>query len=110
MGLVRGDVVTVVLASEFGKPRPAVVIQSDLFATKESVVVIPMTSDLRPQSVLFRKRMYPTSANGLQLESDIMIDKISAVARARVGKTVGKLSQDEMSELTAALALFLGYS
>ncbi|MGA7156378.1 MAG: type II toxin-antitoxin system PemK/MazF family toxin [Acidobacteriaceae bacterium] len=110
MGLARGDVVTVVLASEFGKPRPAVIVQSDLFATGESVVVIPMTSDLRPHAVLFRKRIDPSAANGLQLASDLMIDKISAISRARVGKTIGRITHEEMAEMTAALALFLGYS
>jgi mRNA interferase MazF len=108
MGLVRGDIVTVVLASEYGKPRPAVLIQSDFFQTKDSIVVAPMTSDLRPGSVLFRKRVRPSPNNGLLVESDIMIDKISAIPRAKVGKRIGHLEATEMIELTAAVTLFLG--
>lgn len=108
MGLVCGDVVTVELASEYGKPRPAVVVQSDIFPTKNSVVIVPMTSDLRPQSVLLRKRITPSATNGLLVESDIMVDKISAIPRAKVGRTIGRMRPEEMAELTAALALFLG--
>jgi mRNA interferase MazF len=109
MGITRGDVVTVVLASEYGKPRPAVIVQSDIFQTKESVVVVPMTTDLRPNSVLFRKRIMPSPENGLQFESDIMVDKISAIPRVKVGKIIGRLQPAEMADLTVALALFLGY-
>lgn len=109
MGITRGDVVTVVLASEYGKPRPAVIVQSDIFQTKDSVVVVPMTTDLRPNSVLFRKRVIPSEANGLELESEMMIDKISAIPRAKVGKTIGRLQPEEMADLKETLALFLGY-
>jgi mRNA interferase MazF len=109
MGIARGDVVTVVLASEYGKPRPAVVVQSDLFLSMESIVVVPLTTDLRPNSVLFRKRIIPSTGNGLQLESEMMVDKISAIPRAKVGKIIGRMQPEEMADLTAALAIFLGY-
>ena len=109
MGIARGDVVTVVLASEYGKPRPAVIVQSDIFHTRQSVVVVPMTTDLRPKSVLFRKRVVPSESNGLQLESEMMVDKISAIPRSKVGRTIGRLQPEEMADLTEALALFLGY-
>lgn len=42
----RGDVVTVVLPGAFGKPRPALVIQSDLFADHPSVL------DIRRQNMI----------------------------------------------------------
>jgi mRNA interferase MazF len=63
---------------------------------------------LRPNSALFRKRVIPCTANGLQVESDIMVDKISAIPRAKVGKTIGRLQREEMAEITALLAIFLG--
>ena len=44
----RGDLVPVVLAGAYGKPRPALVIQSDLFALHPSLTVLPVTSELRP--------------------------------------------------------------
>ena len=99
---------TVVLASEYGKPRPAVLLQSDLFPTRHSVVVVPLTSDLRPEAVLFRKHIKPSATNGLFVDSELMIDKISAIPRAKVGKRIGRLDAAELLELTAAIALFLG--
>ena len=109
MGLVRGDLTTVVLAGAYGKPRPAVILQPNFFAELDSVVVAPITSHLRPSAALFRKRIKPSSSNGLHIESDIMIDKISAVPRERTGKKIGHLHADEMAEITAAIALFLGF-
>ena len=47
MRLRRGDVVTVAASGDFGKPRPAVVVQSDAFPPEHaSVVVCQMTSAL----------------------------------------------------------------
>src|ERR1700676_1928574 len=50
----RGDVVTIVLPGAYGKPRPALVIQSDLFDALGSLTVLPITSELgtRPRVVL----------------------------------------------------------
>ncbi|MEZ1817420.1 type II toxin-antitoxin system PemK/MazF family toxin, partial [Pseudomonas aeruginosa] len=42
----RGDLVTVALQGDYGKPRPALVIQSDQFPGTASVVVLPVTSTL----------------------------------------------------------------
>lgn len=47
MHLRRGDVVTVAASGDFGKPRPAVVVQSDVFPYEHaSVIVCQMTSTL----------------------------------------------------------------
>lgn len=47
----RGDLVTVSLPGNYGKPRPALVIQSDLLAELESVILYPITSDLKNAAV-----------------------------------------------------------
>lgn len=60
----RGDLVTVALPGAYGKPRPALVTQSDLLAELESVLVCPITSDLR--DVMFRVTVEPSLTNGLQ--------------------------------------------
>jgi mRNA interferase MazF len=74
--------VTVVLPRDYGKPRPALVIQSDLFDEHPSVTVLPLTTDLRP-TPLFRIDIAPSGENGLRAPSQVMVDKPQAAPRAK---------------------------
>lgn len=103
----RGHLVTVALQGDYGKPRPALIIQSDLFADHPSVTILPVTSELLP-TPLFRIRVAPNQVNGLQKTSDIMVDKVQSVARDRIGTVVGRLAEEKMIEVSRALAVFLG--
>jgi mRNA interferase MazF len=103
----RGDVVTVALSGDYGKPRPAVVIQIDLFQNLDSTVVLPMTSDLRAMPE-FRIDVEPASANGLRVPSQVMIDKPAALPRAKIGKRIGTLDRATLVEIDRRLAVFLG--
>jgi len=105
--MMRGKLVTVALQGDYGKPRPAVVIQSDLFDEHPSVTVLPLTTELR-DTPLFRIDVKPSLDNGLQKRSQIMIDKIHTVPRAKVGATLGRLSDDEQIAVNRSLVLFLG--
>jgi mRNA interferase MazF len=107
VGLKRGDLTTVIVPGDYGKPRPAVVIQSDLFDGIHSVVVLLTSSHQRPDLPLIRYSLIPTESNGLILPTDVMIDKIFTLPRTRAGGKIGHLKKSEMSEITAALALFL---
>lgn len=109
MALTRGDLVTVALHGDYGKPRPALVIQSDLFGNHPSITVLPVTSDLRA-TPLFRVQVEPSAANGLQLPSQVMVDKAYTVARERVGDPFGRLVPEQMVAVDRALALFLGFA
>ena len=103
----RGDVVVCAAPGDYAKPRPAVVVQSDLFnPTHASVVVCPITTHL-VDAPLFRLAIRPGRANGLNIDSQIMVDKLIALKRERVGKRVGKLSQREMLRLDRALRVWL---
>ena len=42
----QGDIIAVSLPGDYGKPRPAVVVQSDDFAHLHSVTVLPLTSNV----------------------------------------------------------------
>jgi mRNA interferase MazF len=105
----RGDLVTIALQGAYGKPRPALVIQSDLFDAHPSVAVLPVTSELR-DAPLFRVRLEPNSTNGLRQPSDIMADKPQTVPRDKVGAAIGRLDDDAMLRVNRALALFLGFA
>lgn len=103
----RGDLVTVALQGDLGKPRPALVIQSDLFDEHPSVTILPVTSDLR-DAPLLRLTLSPTPANGLRAESQIMADKPQSVARDKVGAVIGRLAGSDMVAVNRALVVFLG--
>lgn len=105
----RGDIVTVSLSGDYGKPRPALVIQSDLFDEHPSVTVLPITSELR-ETPLFRIKLEPNKENGLQKSSQIMVDKTHTVSREKVGEPFGKLNDDQILSINRALALFLGFA
>jgi mRNA interferase MazF len=105
----RGDLVTVVVKGDYGKPRPALVIQSDLFAEHPSVTVLPITSEIRA-TPLFRLAVKLEPNNGLKKPSQIMVDKCLTVPREKLGKVFGRLNDSEMLAVNRALALFLGFA
>ena len=102
----RGDLVTVSLQGGYGKPRPAVVVQSNLLGDLDSVVVCPVTSELR--TAAFRVTVEPTSANGLQLLSQVMVDKLSTLSRSKVSEPFGRLDEGLMRAVDRALLLIVG--
>ena len=105
----RGDVVIVAARGAFsGKPRPAVVVQTDLLnPTHTSVILAPLTTDLR-DALSFRVRVEPTTENGLREAADVMVDKLLAVPRAKVHRRVGELDVQATTRLDRALAVVLG--
>jgi len=103
----RGDLVTIALQGDYGKPRPALVIQSDLFSEHPSVVVLPVTSEIR-DTPLFRVTIAPNEINRLSRASDVMVDKVQTVARDKVGLVFGRLSQEELLSVNRMLAVFIG--
>jgi len=105
----RGDIVTVALGGDYGKPRPALVIQSDLFDAHPSVTVLPVTSELR-ETPLFRVRIEPSPENGLRKISEIMVDKAHTIARERAGSVIGRLDDETLLAVNRALAVFLGFA
>lgn len=105
--MTRGDVVTIAMQGDFGKPRPALVIQADQFDEHASVTVLPVTSTL-VAAPLLRITVQPSVENGLQKPSQVMVDKAMTVKRDKVGPTVGRIDVDVMVEVERCLAVFLG--
>lgn len=97
------------LPSTYGKPRPGLIIQSDLFHIHPSFTVLPLTSELR-DAPLFRIRVEPDEVNRLSSISQIMIDKAHTISCEKAGKVFGRLSDEIMLEVNRALAVFLGFS
>jgi mRNA interferase MazF len=105
----RGDLVAIALPGAYGKPRPALVIQSDFFHAHPSVTVLPVTSELR-ETPLFRIDVEPDAGNGLRRRSQIMVDKAQTVAREKIGTRIGRLSDDVLVAVERSLAVFLGFA
>jgi mRNA interferase MazF len=103
----RGDVVTVAAPGDYGKPRPALVIQSDLFEELPSVTLCLVTSELR-DAPIFRITVDPSPENGLRRISQVQVDKVLTVARERVGATIGRLDDATMLKVNRSLAVFIG--
>lgn len=103
----RGDLVTVALQGDQGKPRPALVVQADHFADLTGVTVLPITGT-RLDAPLLRVEVEPTAQNGLAKRSQIMVDKPQTPPRSKVGAVIGHLDDATMLAVSRALALFLG--
>lgn len=104
----RGQLVTVAAPGDYGKPRPALVVQSNLFADLPSVTVCLITSTRREDANLFRIEIEPSPENGLRQISHVTIDKITTVALERVGGVIGVADDATMLRINRALAVFLG--
>jgi mRNA interferase MazF len=100
----RGDVVAVSLPGDYGKPRPALVIQSDLFDEHPSVTVLPITSHL-VNAPLLRIDIGPES--GLERASQIQVDKAQTPRRERMGSVIGRADEATLRAVNSALAVFL---
>mgnify|MGYP001404387156 CR=1 FL=1 len=104
----RSDLVTVAAAGDYGKPRPAVLVQTDAFPERyASVVVCQLTSELA-DAPDFRVTIDPSPENGLRLTSQVMADKPVTIRRERIGPRIGRLGDRDMVRLGAALAFVLG--
>lgn len=104
----RGDIVIVSAPGDYGKPRPAVIVQSDLFnETHASVAACLLTSDIQ-DAPLFRIDVESTAETGIKERSQVMVDKIVAMRRERLGEPVGKVDDKTLVRINRSLALFLG--
>ncbi|MCL2524270.1 MAG: type II toxin-antitoxin system PemK/MazF family toxin [Betaproteobacteria bacterium] len=105
--MIRGHFVTIAMQGDFGKPRPALVIQSDQFDELATVTVLPVTSML-VAAPLLRITVQPSTENGLQKPSQVMVDKIMTVKRDKVGQAFGRIDADALVAVERCLAVFLG--
>jgi mRNA interferase MazF len=107
MEVNRGSVV-IVAHGEFGRPRPAVVVQADeLGDATTTVLVCPITSDLTDKLPI-RPAVEPKAENGLRLRSQIMTDKMVALPRDRVRQLIGTIDSETSDRLDTALLLVIG--
>jgi mRNA interferase MazF len=102
----RGDLVTVSLQGDFSRPRPALIVQSDLLSDLDSVVLCPITSILC--DAVFRVTVEPNPANGLRALSQVMVDKPALLSRTKLSEPFGRLDDERMRAVEKALLLVIG--
>ena len=103
----RGDIVAVAMQGDFGKPRPALVMQADLFSDHGSVTVLPITETVLAAPLL-RVTLAPSGENSLRKPSQVMVDKAVTVTRETIGQVIGQIDAASMVEIERRLAVFLG--
>lgn len=103
----RGDLVTVAISGDYGKPRPALVIQSDFLDATESVLVCLLTTTLR-DAPLYRLSVPADQGTGLREASQVMVDKIMAVRRDRCGPPIGRIDAAALLALGRLLTFVIG--
>jgi mRNA interferase MazF len=106
-GVNRGDYITAVRPGDYGKPRPALVVQADEYALLPSVIVCPVTTHLQPDPII-RIQVEPTVDNGLDHTSQLMVDKLSVIPVTRIGRRIGAANDEVMLRVGAAITRILG--
>ena len=105
--VTRGDIVTVSLPGDSGKPRPALIIQGNVFRSLDRVALLPLTST-RLEGTLTRIDIGPDERNGLRVLSQIVLHRLTTVHRDRIGAVIGRADDAIMLTVNRALAVFLG--
>jgi mRNA interferase MazF len=107
--LRRGDVVTVAAGSGFGgKPRLALVLQSDGYSELSTVVLALFTTETAGAAL--RPLIEPSDVNGLRQRSELMVDILVTTRREKVGEVLGRLAPADMARAERAVLLFLGFA
>lgn len=104
----RGDVVTIALQGDFGKPRPALVIQADSFNETHATITVLLISSEQVDAPLFRIGVESESENGLNKPCQIQVDKTMTVKREKIGAVIGRLDDAAMLRVNRALAVWIG--
>jgi mRNA interferase MazF len=104
----RGEIWTAAGAKGYaGKPRPVVIVQDDRFDATDSITICAFTTD-PTDAPLFRVPVAPNERNGLRSPCRLMADKITTVAKTKLGSRVGRLDDDDILRLNRAILVFLG--
>jgi mRNA interferase MazF len=105
--MIRGDLVVLALQGSHGKPRPALVIQSDIFSAASHVAVLPLTT-IDVGAALLRVPIAATESTGLVQPSFAMLERLTTAPRDKIDQVIGRVDEETMLSVARALAVFLG--
>ena len=101
----RGELYWVAGFKDFGKVRPAVVVQADAFNENPTSVTVCLLTGERVDAPLFRLDVPADTETGLDKPSQIMADKLITVPVARIKEPIGKIPARTLSTLDDSLRL-----
>lgn len=108
----RGEVWTCQLGenvgSEINKVRPVVILQNDLGNERAATtIVVPISSkqERQPTQVSIESHFFEHDTN---LSGSVITEHIRSVSKARLGKKIGKLSEEAMRKVEEAVMVSLG--
>lgn len=104
---LRGEIWSCIIPGAYGKPRPVVICQNSRFGAHTSVSVLPLTSHVH-DTPLYRCTLEPGDGTGLDIVSQIMIDKLNTVPVEKLGEKIGTVPTTVMQQVDRNLAVFLG--
>ncbi len=104
----RGSIVSISVQGDFGKPKPALLIQSDMFNEAHATLTVLLISSELIDAPLFRLTIEPDQSNGLTQQSQIQVDKAMTVRREKVGQVIGRVDDAMMVQVNRALAIWIG--
>lgn len=107
-GLNRGDLVSIVLPGDFGKPRPALLVQADVFLDEPASFTVCAVTSTLVAAPLLRITVEPDAQNGLKAISQIQIDRLFTVRPDKLGARFGTLDETTLQRVDRSLLLFLG--
>ena len=79
--LKRGQLISIAMQGHFGKPRPALVIQSDMFNESHATITVALITSELIDAPIFRVNIDPTEENGLNHKSQIQVDKMMTIKK-----------------------------
>ncbi len=104
----RGDIWIASAGGTYaGKPRPVVIVQDDAFEGTASLTICAFTTD-PTEAPLLRIPVLPDDNNGLAEPCRLMVDKVTTIPKAKLGRRIGRLDDATMLRLNRALLVFLG--
>jgi mRNA interferase MazF len=103
----RGDLVIVSLPGDYGKPRPAVVLQNDRLEGRLESYVIALLTTFDEGARILRVEVAPNTENGLRETSRVMVDKLYALPAHRIRQHIGKLDAGSLAKIDRALMIIL---
>lgn len=103
----RGEIWTVAGGGAYSGKPPVVILHNESYRDYDSLVVCPFTTDPTSGGLL-RIPVEPSITNGLRVHCTLMVDKLSAVPRSRLGRRVGVLEPAILQRLSRTAVSLLG--
>lgn len=106
--MARGDVLLINLPISDGREqsgrRPAIAVQTDIIG-EPMLMIAPITSNLNASRFAFTVEIEPSDENGLTIKSIVMIFQMRAIDKNRIVRKIGKISDEQLSQINEQIRL-----